>query len=180
MDEANAIDGSKPPPDDAEMGWEYSGPSSYSTTAQRPPVIPTVETFDERIMAKQWTLALRMNWVEQPNPPPRRLNSESLARVVAVRNPNSFERVFARPPESRWYTKVGIAIIVPSEDRRNEDLPPDRLANTDISQLLQVPYTFVDTRAGVTSMLDALQPLAAKDEPRLAVDLEGLRLGKRG
>ena len=59
-------------------------------------------------------------------------------------------------------------------------LPPDSLPNgsTDVSEFLQVPYTLVNSRSNVTSMLDAL-PKFQSDNPLLSIDLEGLDFGTR-
>jgi hypothetical protein len=85
-----------------------------------------------------------------------------------------------RPPASPVYRRIGIAIVVPFDDVRYIDLPADLYAGsgTDISRLLNVPYTFVDSIEMVKSMLDAL-PTSKSDVPLPSMDLEGLDLGKR-
>jgi hypothetical protein len=69
-------------------------------------------------------------------------------------------------------------LMMPTADTRYVPPPADPFAGTDISQLLQVPHTFVDTEAMVTSMLDAL-PIHDSVTPLLSNDLEGLNLGRR-
>jgi hypothetical protein len=175
-----AIDFTHLPPTDQEMGWEAS--ETFFGTG---PVIPNPidwslrEEFDERIMTKLWAMGLRTG---------RRHAQSSLAviipkpyaQVVAERNFDDFTVVYEKPPERHLYTGAGIRLIVPSADTRYEDLPPDPLSdnNTDISHLLGVPHTFVDSKASMIAMLDALAT-STSETPLTNVDLEGLDLERR-
>lgn len=173
------IDFSKPPPTDEEMGWKPSDTSFATNLDSLALSVPVEkEKFDERVMSKEWTMALRSGWKEAPPRPP--VLTKSCAQVVGLRDFNNFRAVYGKPPESHVYTQTGTTIVVPSADDRYRVLPPDSLAETgtDISQLLKVPYTFVDSKESVTSMLDML-PTFHSDQPQLSIDLEGLDLGKK-
>jgi exonuclease 3'-5' domain-containing protein 1 len=175
-----AVDFSKPPPTDEEIGWETTETFFDATTLNAP--IKTnylqPEKVNERIMTKDWKTELRYGWQQIESPP--KASAESFAAVAAKRDSNRFDVVYGKPPESRTYTGVGITIVAPSVDNRYEELPPDPLSEsgTDISQVLGIAYTFVDSKALTTGMLDAL-PVGTADVPLLGMDLEGLDLGKR-
>jgi 3'-5' exonuclease len=163
------------------MGWEASGANSKTT-----PVVPSWDTtpdlhdkLDERVMTRIWNTALERGWKEAQSCLSTELK-RSFAEVVRRRDFNVFGHVYGKPPERHVHTAGGVVIVLPSGDYRYEDLPPDPLiaAGTDVSQVLGVPYMFVDTEVQVKSMLDAL-PTFGANVPLLSIDLEGFNLGRR-
>ncbi|ERF72752.1 hypothetical protein EPUS_04805 [Endocarpon pusillum Z07020] len=171
------IDFTKPPPSDEEMGWKPSD-TFFATNLDALDLSVPLEKFNEGVMSKVWKMRLRAGWKEAPSRPA--VLKKSCAQLVGLRDFDNFSVVYAKPPESHVYTKTGTTIILPSADDRYRDLPPDSLAetDTDVSQLLKVPYTFVDSKELVTSMLDVL-PTSHSEQPQLSIDLEGLDLGKK-
>ena len=171
------IDFTKPPPTDEEMGWESSN-TFFEADPDSPDWSAPLEQFNDRVMSKEWTMALRSGWKEAPSRPA--ILTKSCAQVVGLRDFNDLSVVYGKPPESHVYTRTNTTIVMPSADDRYEALPPDSLAetDTDVSQLLKVPYTFVDSKELVTSMLDML-PTFHSQPPRLSIDLEGLDVGKK-
>lgn len=174
---------SQPAPTDEEMGWE----SSKTLLETDPDPDPDdgqidwsepLKQSDDRVMRKERTMAFRSGWKEAPFPPP--VLKKSCAQVVGLRDFNNISMVYGKPPESQVHTRTNTTIVLPSEDYRYEDLPPDSLSETktDISQLLKVPYTFIDSREMITSMLDMLATFHS-EEFLLSIDLEGFDLGKR-
>jgi exonuclease 3'-5' domain-containing protein 1 len=143
-----------------------------SKTVERKP-----EKSGERIVAKAWVTKLRSGWKEQEVS--SGLCSLSFASMVSDGYYRSDSPVYADPPMQLLYTDDldRPTLVVPSAQKWYVPLPADSYAGTDISQLLQVPYTFVDTEALVKEMLDAL-PIYHSDTPLLSVDVEGLDLGK--
>jgi hypothetical protein len=136
------------------------------------------EKSGERIVAEAWVTKLRSGWKEQEVSPEPRFSS--FASIVGDDYHRNGSPVYADPPEQLLYTDEldRPTLVVPSAEKWYVPLPADSYAGTDISQLLQVPYTFVNTEALVREMLDAL-PLYHSDTPLLSVDVEGLDLGKR-
>lgn len=131
----------------------------------------------EGIMAKAWVAKLRSGWTEQPSY--SWLGSLSFASMISGYCYRDADPVHANPPVNLLYTDEDSqsTLVVHSAQKWYVPLPVDPLAHTDISQLLQVPYTFVDTEALVRRMLDAL-PTYHSETPLLSIDLEGLDLGK--
>jgi hypothetical protein len=183
--EAIETDTTEPGPSDGEQQW---GADEAVSAASMP--IPSnfdwsapgalAEVFDERKVTRMWTAARRWGWDKAKYC--LRPITELLARVVGRRNFDRFDVVYATPPESQVYTTVGLRINLPSVDDRYEDLPPDPFppASTNISQIIGVPYTFVDLQSSLTDMLDVLgTSISEAVVPCLSMDVEGLDLGKR-
>lgn len=180
-------DFSKPPASDDEMGWEPSG-TFVETSTFTPDLSQWREQFDERIKTKAWVMRLRCGWKEQESCPTHL--AESFTRVFGKRDFNGFSVVYGEQPVSHVYTYTmsreytytvrGTTIVMPSADVGNEARPADLLADigTDISHLLQVPYTCVDSKAMLTSTLDAL-PTYHSQVPLLSIDHEGFNLRKK-
>jgi exonuclease 3'-5' domain-containing protein 1 len=104
----------------------------------------------------------------------------SFASIVGDDYHRNGSPVYADPPEQLLHTDElnRPILVVPSAEKWYVPLPADSYVGTDISQLLQVPYTFVNTEALVRGMLDAL-PIYHSETPLLSIDVEGLDLGKR-
>ncbi len=173
------IDFTKPPPTDEEMGWKPSSNDFFDYADPDPPDgSGRLERSDDPAMSKKWTTALRSGWKEAPSRPATL--TKSTAQLVGLRDFNDFAAVHEKPPESHVDTQTDTTVVTRSADDVCEALPPDPLneTNTDVAQVLKVPYTFVDSTESVTSMLDTLATFES-EEPLLSIDLEGLDLGKK-
>lgn len=182
------IDLTRPPGTDEEMGWETSAafrpdPSTCwqpedSGKSEEPEDPRKVEKPNFNAISKIWRMALERGFRHVTSC--RQTLVECFAHVAARREfHDGIPVVYGDPPSSKVYIQGGIPLVIPTADTRYVSLPPDPFIAADISQLLGLPYTFVNTRAMVKSMLDAL-PTFPSVVPLLSIDLEGLNLGKQG
>ena len=170
--EPGEISWAQAPPSDQELGWgdwAATGPQAPETwDGNHSEPSPTAEK-------TEWGSPVASGW-------------EDDWAATGPQAPETWDGNHSEPSPTAekpdWETPVASSSQDPQNLEKETDsgksLPPDLWAKTetDISQLLNLPYKFVNSEAMVVAMLDDLS-ISHSEIPLLSIDIEGLNLGKK-